>query len=230
MPSCIPCGWPSIWPKSGGAFIQTARRSSRLCRALPQVVHGKVVEQIRHLVCSKELLLLHMKGHAGIEGNKIADITAGVANRELPPAPKAAVSSLWDVIVEGEKQYPPHKVWGRTLVPQHDHRDIHPFSWRHLRHGRWFRFLFGMVSAMGFEHPMSFWKDTPAKSPCSYCKMQHNGSVHGHLARCLSLENPLVEAWVKAWGEMASDMWQWRCQASARDRYLLGKLALPQNL
>ena len=54
-------------------------------------------------------------------------------------------------------------------------------------------------------------------------------SVHGCVSFC-SEEHPLVKRWMESWHPHESFVRQWRERASRRERFLLGKLVLPQSL
>ena len=54
-------------------------------------------------------------------------------------------------------------------------------------------------------------------------------SVHGCVSFC-SEEHPLVKRWIESWHPHESFVRQWRERASRRERFLLGKLVLPQSL
>ena len=54
--------------------------------------------------------------------------------------------------------------------------------------------------------------------------------MHGVLGLCPDTENPLVKAWLKAWGAQENVVAAWRRNACARDRFLLGKMVLPTSL
>ena len=54
--------------------------------------------------------------------------------------------------------------------------------------------------------------------------------VHGSLAFCTPT-HPLVAAWLSTWRVTSQSLVKdWRCQARERDRFLLGKLLIPQSL
>ena len=57
----------------------------------------------------------------------------------------------------------------------------------------------------------------------------HNLSVHGCVGFC-SEEHPLVRRWIESWHPHESQVKQWRDNASRRERFLIGKLVLPQSL
>ena len=124
----------------------------------------------------------------------------------------------------------PHKTWIRELFPHHAHDSIHPCSWKPIKRSGWLVWLFGAKSVKGFSHPSTYWRNRASPTACCYCSGFHNASVHGHIGMCSNLENPLVHAWLQAWGPQRSLVTSWRNTATPRDRFLLGKLVLPVSL
>ena len=196
----------------------------------PRVTLATPIHHIRTLLVQKDLSLTHVRGHTGIAGNEIADSLAKTACLSLPPPPPQKPVHPWDVCVDGELQAPPHKTWVRGLRPQHAQADIHPLSWKPLTKTGWLAWLFGAKSVKGYAHPSSYWRNQPSPSPCRYCTTFHNASVHGHIGLCPSLDNPLVDAWLQSWGPHFPLISSWRQHAQPRDRFLLGKLVLPNSL
>ena len=116
------------------------------------------------------------------------------------------------------------------MAPHHAHSDIHSWSWRYVKFLPWFKWLFGVKAVKGYAHPITYWRNLPSTHPCPYCQLCHNQSVHGALGLCPATENPVVRAWLQAWGAQENVVANWRQNASDRDRFLLGKMALPVNL
>ena len=54
-------------------------------------------------------------------------------------------------------------------------------------------------------------------------------SVHGCVIFCSEV-HPLVKRWIESWHPHELFVRQWRERASRRERFLLGKLVLPQSL
>ena len=82
----------------------------------------------------------------------------------------------------------------------------------------------------GYEMPQTYWRNTPSASKCAYCHTNHNQSLHGHLGLCNAIQNPAVHGWLQAWAPLQRLIWAWRESASPRSRFLLGKLAIPNDL
>jgi ribonuclease HI len=197
----------------------------------PRVTLAHPIHYIRQQVAEKHLVLQHVRGHQGIVGNETADKVAKEACRTLPQPPPQIRQSPWDICVHGELQTAPHKTWVRQLTPQHAHQDIHSWSWRPIGRPGWLRWLFGCKSVKGFAHPTTYWNNHSSATPCSFCHMLHNQSVHGVIGQCEAAQgNPLVHAWLQSWGPHMHSVAGWRMQASRRDRFLLGKLVLPNSL
>ena len=185
---------------------------------------------IRESVALKDLRLQHVRGHVGEPGNELADTFAATAGVELPPTPAPTLRRAWDLVWAGMPVHASHKTWIRRLVPTHSHADIHPITWRLSRRFRLWRWTLGLQWGPGFQDARTFWRNTPSPTPCPYCGTFHNQSVHGHLGLCDSPANPLVQAFQAAWQTLSSYATAWRYTASARDRFLLGKLAVPYTL
>ena len=211
-------------------FTDSAATLAAVAGCNERVVLGACIRQIREGIILKDLGLQHVPGHQGIQGNELADEAAGLAQGLLPPPRVVHPQLPWEVCFGGERCQPPHKTWAKTNTPTHHPYDIHPVSWRFLRVGWWFKWLCGLVSAAGFDHPQSYWHNTPSQTPCLYCQQLHNRSVHGFVGMCDNLEMPLVKAWLDAWGPHRPVLSAWRQAASARDRFLLGKLVIPWGL
>ena len=194
------------------------------------MTHARIIDAIRRQVEGKRLLITHVRGHSGVTGNEVVDRLAKEALTRLPPPQREPARCAWDVVADGEIVVYPHKTWARHRTPHHNPRDIHPSSWRPLRIPAWFRWLCGVVAAPGFEDPRSYWRNADGKAPCPYCNGRHNQSVHGHVGLCPSASNPLVTAWVQAWGQHEAMAWEWRQSATPRERFVLGKLAVPHSL
>ena len=213
----------SIFSDSQGA-LAAVRGSS------PRVFHSALVNLCRTTVSTKCLQLHHVKGHNGDASNEEADRLAKVAAQSLPQPPPQPLRHPLDVSFFGRLQSPPHKTWTRHLLPTHQHESISPISWIPLRKDlKWLRWNLGCVCAPGFSHPKGYWFNEPSPNQCQWCLTTHNQSVHGMLA-CPAPSNPLVGAWVQAWGAHRGISQQWRAQASPRDIFLLGKLVIPTSL
>ena len=211
-------------------FTDSAAALAAISGVSERVVLGAQIQAIREGVAFKDLTVQHVPGHQGIEGNEMADQCAQWAQTVLPPPRALHPQAPWDICFGGELCQPPHKTWAKSNTPTHHPYDIHPVSWRYLKVGWWFKWLCGLVSAVGFDHPQSFWHNTPASTPCLYCGQLHNRSVHGFIGMCESTAMPLVKAWLEAWGPLKGLLTTWRQGACARDRFLLGKLVIPWNL
>ena len=113
----------------------------------------------------------------------------------------------------------------------HSPDGIHPRSWQPWKQGmcRWVKWLFGAVDAVGFDHHRSFWYAGTSRKSCPSCLEAHNISVHWCVGFC-SEEHPLVQGWIQSWHPHESLARQWRNSASRRERFLIGKLVLPQSL
>ena len=212
-----------IYTDSAAALNAIKGFSTRVTLAIP-------IHHIRTMAIQKNLRLVHVRGHTGIAGNEIADRLAKSACHSLPAPPPQVAANPWDICVDGELQTPPHKTWIRSLAPHHNHADIHPCSWKPLPRPGWLAWLFGAKCAKGFAHPSSYWRNQRSPSPCQFCAGFHNASVHGHIGLCPNTENPLVATWIRSWGPHSALVASWRLQAQARDRFLLGKLVLPNSL
>ena len=213
----------SIYTDSAAALHAIHGNSIRVTLAGP-------IAFIRRAVFRKSLTLCHVRGHIGIQGNEAADRIAKHACKTLPAPPPQEPSKPWDVCVAGELQHPPHKTWVRDLTPRHSHEDIHPWSWKVLGRPGWLTWLFGAKAAKGFAHPSTFWRNQASASMCTHCSTFHNASIHGTIGQCPNINNPCVAAWLCAWGPHQHMAATWRGAASSRDRYLLGKLVLPNSL
>ena len=194
-----------------------------------RVILRRWVERIRQVVTSKELVIKHIKAHVGEVGNDLADSKAKAAV-SLPLPKPVFPHEPWLLSREGEIVDSPHKVWAKVQVPSHTPESIHPRSWQPWKKGmcKWAKWLFGTVDAIGFDHHKSFWYRSSVKS-CPVCLEAHNLSVHGCVSFC-SEERPLVRKWVESWHPHEALVRQWRREASSRERFLLGKLVLPQSL
>jgi hypothetical protein len=213
----------SIFSDSQGA-IAAIRGSS------PRVFHSHLVELCRTQIAEKNLQLHHVKGHCGEVGNEEADRLAKQAANTLPSPPPQPLRYPLDISFHGRLQSTPHKTWTRYLLPTHTHADISHVSWKPLqRNLAWLRWNFGCVAAPGFPHPKGYWFDEPSRHPCTWCNTHHHQSVHGMLT-CPNPSQPLVHAWLQSWGPHQGISQSWRSQASARDRFLLGKLVIPTSL
>ena len=78
--------------------------------------------------------------------------------------------------------------------------------------------------------PLRLWRNQQSPIACQYCSTFHNSSIHGVIGLCTNEANPVVTAWLDAWGPHLPFVLQWRRSAGARDRFLLGKLVLPDSL
>ena len=194
-----------------------------------RVILRQWVERIRQVTTSKELVIKHIKAHVGEVGNDLADSKAKAAV-SLPLPKPVFPREPWLLSCEGEMVDSPHKAWAKLQVPTHTPESIHPRSWQPWKKGmcKWAKWLFGTVDAIGFDHHKSFWYRSSVKS-CPACLEAHNLSVHGCVSFC-SEELPLVRKWVESWHPHEALVRQWRKEASRRERFLLGKLVLPQSL
>ena len=148
------------------------------------------------------------------------------------PMPKPVFpQELWQVSYEGELVDSPHKVWAKLQVRMHSPDGIHPRSCQLWKRGicRWAKWLFGMVDAVGLDHHRPFWYAGSSRKSCPVCLEAHNLSAHGCVSFC-SEEHPLVRRWIESWHPHESLIRQWRDSASRRERFLFGKLVLPQSL
>ena len=212
-------------------FTDSAATLAAVKGSSPRVTLAHAIHHIRKMVAEKHLNLRHIRGHQGFEGNELADKIAKEACLTLPNPPSQVAQHPWDVVVCGELQTPPHKTWVRSHIPCHSHTDIHPWSWKPLVHAGWLPWLFGAKSVKGFAHPSTYWRNQTSPTPCSFCQEHHNASIHGSIGLCNAVRaNPLVQLWLHAWGVHTPLITAWREQASARDRFLLGKLVLPNSL
>ena len=71
----------------------------------------------------------------------------------------------------------------------------------------------------------TFWANQPSPVPCPKCNNLHNLSLHGYLAFCPN--HPWHKAW--SWPRLPL-ISQWYSRATHRDRYLKGKLCVPDSL
>ena len=224
---CLAVDWAgqndTIYTDSAATLAAVAGSSER-------VVLGACIRHIREGIILKDLGVQYVPGHQGILGNELADEAARVAQELLPPPKVHHPQRPWEVCYGGELCQPPHKTWAKANTPSHHPYDIHPVSWRFLRVGWWFKWLCGLVSAAGFDHPQSYWHNTPSQTPCLYCQQFHNRSVHGFVGLCESPGMPLVKAWLDAWGCHRQLLNAWRQVATERERFLLGKLVIPWGL
>jgi hypothetical protein len=95
----------------------------------PRVTLAHPIHHIRQQVARKQLVLQHVRGHQGIQGNEVADKVAKDACQTLPLPPPQLRQTPWDICIQGELQVAPHKTWIRALTPQHAQTDIHCWSW-----------------------------------------------------------------------------------------------------
>jgi hypothetical protein len=215
-----------------GATIRTDSEATLMAvkGEATRVQLGSAISLIRSNLQEKGLTLQHVRGHRGECGNEAADLAARLANSYLPEAPQPALASPWEVLWSGEVFTGPHKVWAKHTTPQHSPLDIHPVSWRPIHRSGWFKWLLGAQSGPGYDAPQSFWYNRRAPRPCPFCRSTHNQAVHGHISFCQDKENPAVSLWLQCWTPHAEVLWSYRCQASPRDRFLLGKLVIPTTL
>ena len=212
-------------------YTDSAATLAAVKGASPRVTLASPIHHIRTMVAQKRLSLRHIRGHKGIDGNEMADRLAKDACLHLPSPTPQLPQNPWDVVVCGEQQRPPHKTWVRSHTPSHSQSDIHPWSWKPLVRPGWLPWLFGAKSVKGFAHPSTYWRNQGSTTPCPYCASHHNCSIHGSIGLCgATAQNPFVHAWLLAWETHMPLMSTWRNGASQRDRFLLGKLVLPNSL
>ena len=187
------------------------------------------ISKTRESIRSKQQQVEWEKGHVGIRGNEIADKYANVATTLPMPGQPGRSLGPWEVGINGEIMYPPHKVWTHARIPRHSPKGIHNSSYSPLKRNnvRWYKWHYALVWRPKYMSPTSFWVNAPSKKPCCMCKEHHNQSVHGYLAFCK--QHPLYKAWGRAWGPY-SDAVRWRHTANKRDTFLIGKLCIPQSL
>ena len=212
-------------------FTDSAATLAAVKGSSPRVTLAHPIHHIRKMVAEKCLTLRHIRGHQGFDGNEMADKLAKEACLTLPHPPPQVPQHPWDVVVGGELQIPPHKTWVRSHIPYHSHADIHPWSWKPLVRAGWLPWLFGAKSVKGFAHPSTYWRNQSSPTPCTFCQGHHNASIHGSIGMCNAVNtNPLIQLWLHAWGTHMGLIAAWREHAPARDRFLLGKLVLPNSL
>ena len=196
-----------------------------------RVVLRRIVQVARDEIAQKSLRCEHVQAHVGFVANEQADLLAKKASRFLPPQKMQIPRNAGDVCFEGELQLPPHKVWARHRVPHFSHEGVHWWSWAPLHRSlRWAKWFFGVKCAKGYSDPRSFWKDARSHPLCPHCCGHHNQSIHGSIAYCTSLSNPLLSAWLAAWRQHGRLVWRWRGCAVPHDLQLTGKLLCPSTL
>ena len=127
------------------------------------------VQSIRKEVKETGLVLSYVPGHSVIKGNELADRHSKKAVH-LPNNPAVYPKSCWDIVVEGELAFGPHKTWGREKVPRHGHEGIHTISFKPLVQGdmRWVKRLLALRYVEGYSSPKSFcFNKGGAKNLCS---------------------------------------------------------------
>ena len=211
-------------------FTDSKAVLSAISGSRQRVVLGHLVQLARDCMREKSLRCQHVQAHVGHAANEHADLLAKRASHSLPPQRAQIPRQEWDVCFEGEKQSPPHKVWARHLIPHFSHEGVHWWSWAPLHRSiSWAKWFFGGKCVKGLADPRSFWKDRPSRTACPHCALFHNQSIHGMVAYCQQT-NPLVGAWLGAWGEQRAFVSVWRSQACRHDRQLSGKLLCPITL
>ena len=203
-----------------------------------RVTLGKWVHRIRQLLQSQHLAIRHVKAHIGILGNEIANTMAQKSNVKVPISPPQTVQYPFDVLHVHELMTHPHKTWTKHYIPSHKQDGIWTGSFRPLkkRFRIWFKWLYACKWADGFDSYFTYWypPDSPqhqrSQKLCRTCLQKHNLSIHGYLAFC-STSHPIVNTWLQSWPPLLqSTIARWRETASAREKFLLGKLTIPLSL
>ena len=194
------------------------------------VRHSHLVTLTRASIRERNQKVKWIKGHADSRGNQMADTFARQAS-SLPPQPPAQPQSMWDVIVDGLHQLPPHKCWTERQIPTHRHAGIHTISFAPLKRcpdsTLWIKWLFGLCWRPGWDSYHSFWIQTPSRHSCPFCRTFHNASINGALAFCDA--HPLRKAWLEAWNGHPLVI-QWAQHLSRSDCILVGKVCIPASL